>query len=191
MHPKTMTKELLNQKDIERIISRIAHEIVEKNKGARDLCLVGIQRGGVHLARRLSERIREIEAIEVPFGSLDIALYRDDIRLNKPRPVVRRTEIPFDINDRIVVLTDDVLFTGRSIRAALDALMDIGRPAQIQLAVLIDRGHRELPIRADYVGKNIPTARSENIEVLFKEEGQQDSVILQKPEHSDTKTSTQ
>lgn len=174
-----MQKELLNKKDIDRIISRIAHEIIEKNKGIDDLCLVGIQRGGVHLAKRLSEKIKDIEGISIPVGSLDITLYRDDINIKKPHPIVRRTEIHFDITDKKIILVDDVLFTGRSIRAALDALMDIGRPSQIQLAVLVDRGHRELPIRADYVGKNIPTARAENIEVLLQEDGLKDSVIIE------------
>lgn len=173
-----MTKELLSKQDIDRIISRIAHEIIEKNKGPEKLCLVGIQRGGVHLARRLASRIVSIEGFEVPVGSLDISLYRDDIGIRKKHPVVRKTDIPFDISEKIIILVDDVLFTGRSIRAALDALMDLGRPAQIQLAVLIDRGHKELPIRADYVGKNIPTARSENIEVQLQEESMDEKVIL-------------
>ncbi|HMK56981.1 MAG TPA: bifunctional pyr operon transcriptional regulator/uracil phosphoribosyltransferase PyrR [Dissulfurispiraceae bacterium] len=173
-----MTKELLSKQDIDRVLSRIAHEIVEKNKGPEKLCLVGIQRGGVHLARRIAARIESIEDVSLPVGSLDISLYRDDLTLRKKRPVVRKTDIPFDISERIIVLVDDVLFTGRSIRAALDALMDFGRPAQIQLAVLIDRGHRELPIRADYVGKNIPTARSESIDVLLEEESAEERVVL-------------
>lgn len=174
-----MQKELLNKKDIDRIVSRIAHEIIEKNKGIDNICLVGIQRGGVHLANRLSKKIKEIEEIDIPFGTLDITLYRDDINIKKPHPVVRRTEINFDITDKKIILVDDVLFTGRSIRAALDALMDIGRPSQIQLAVLVDRGHRELPIRADYVGKNIPTSRTENIEVYLEEDGKKDSVVIE------------
>jgi len=173
-----MIKELLNKQDIERIISRIAHEIIEKNKGPERICLVGIQRGGVHLARRLSGRLSAIESVAVPVGALDISLYRDDLSLRKKHPVVRKTDIPFDISERVIILVDDVLFTGRSIRAALDALMDFGRPAQIQLAVLIDRGHKELPIRADYVGKNIPTARSETIEVQLEEESVEEKVIL-------------
>jgi pyrimidine operon attenuation protein/uracil phosphoribosyltransferase len=173
-----MSKELLSKQDIERIISRIAHEIIEKNKGPEKICLVGIQRGGVHLARRLASRITAIEGVEVPVGSLDISLYRDDLSLRKKHPVVRKTDIPFDISERVIILIDDVLFTGRSIRAALDALMDFGRPAQIQLAVIIDRGHRELPIRADYVGKNIPTAKNENIEVQLEEEALEEKVIL-------------
>ena len=171
-------KELLSKKDIERVISRIAHEIVEKNKGTENLCLVGIQRGGVHLARRLALKIKSIEQVEIIVGSLDIAMYRDDIGMRKNHPVVRKTELLQNITGKKVVLVDDVLFTGRSIRAAMDALMDFGRPEQIQLAVLIDRGHRELPIRADYVGKNIPTSRKENIEVELKEEGGADRVIL-------------
>ncbi|MFZ6006690.1 MAG: bifunctional pyr operon transcriptional regulator/uracil phosphoribosyltransferase PyrR [Nitrospirota bacterium] len=174
-----MMKELLNKKDMERIISRIAHEIIEKNKGTENLCIVGIQRGGVHLAKRLANRIKDIENVDITVGSLDISLYRDDIGIRKEQPVVRKTEIPCDITDKKIVLVDDVLFTGRSIRAAMDALMDFGRPAQIQLAVLIDRGHRELPIRADYVGKNIPTSMSESIEVRLEEEGLEDRVLLQ------------
>ncbi|MDI6800905.1 MAG: bifunctional pyr operon transcriptional regulator/uracil phosphoribosyltransferase PyrR [Thermodesulfovibrionales bacterium] len=177
-----MTKELLNKKDIERMLLRIAHEIIEKNKGIENICLVGIQRGGVHLAKRLRLMIKGIENTEVPVGSLDISLYRDDIRIRKGHPVVRKTEIPCDVNDKKIILVDDVLFTGRSIRSAMDAIMDFGRPAQIQLAVLIDRGHRELPIRADYVGKNIPTSMSENISVQFEEEGHEDKVVLQSKE---------
>lgn len=177
-----MIKELLNKKDIERILSRIAHEIIEKNKGTENLCLVGIQRGGVHLAKRLAVKIKDIENADIMVGSLDISLYRDDIGIRKEQPVVRKTEMPCDITDKKVVLVDDVLFTGRSIRSAMDALMDFGRPAQIQLAVLIDRGHRELPIRADYVGKNIPTSRTESIEVQIEEEGLEDKVVLQAKE---------
>ncbi len=176
-----MTKELLNKKDIDRILSRIAHEVIEKNKGVEGLCLVGIQRGGVALAKRLANKIKAIEGVDIPVGSLDISLYRDDLKTHRPLPVLRKTDIPFDITDQKIVLIDDVLFTGRSIRSAMDALMDLGRPAQIQLAVLVDRGHRELPIRADYVGKNIPTARNENIEVCLEEEGKEDCVIIESP----------
>ena len=174
-----MPKELLDKKDIDRMLSRMAHEILERNKGARGLCLVGIQRGGVHLAKRLAHKIKEIEHRDVPVGSLDIAFYRDDLSIRKEQPQVRRTEVPCDLSDQKVVLVDDVLFTGRSIRAALDALMDIGRPASIQLAVLIDRGHRELPIKADFVGKNIPTAINENVEVCLEEEGKEDRVTIE------------
>lgn len=177
-----MTKELLNKKDIERILSRMAHEIIEKNKGTENLCIVGIQRGGVHLAKRLAKKIKEIEDREIAVGSLDIAFYRDDLNMRKEQPTVRKTDVPCEITDKKVVLVDDVLFTGRSIRAAMDALMDFGRPAQIQLAVLLDRGHRELPIRADYVGKNLPTSREENIEVQLEEDGLEDGVFIVSPE---------
>ncbi len=173
-----MPKELMNDKELERAIRRMAHEILERNRGAENLCLVGIQRGGVHLARRLSVKIKEIEHVDIPVGSLDISLYRDDIGIRKEHPVVRRTDVPCDVTDRKIILVDDVLFTGRSIRAAMDALMDIGRPAAIQLAVLIDRGHRELPIKADYVGKNIPTAMDETVEVRLREEGLDDRVVI-------------
>ncbi len=173
-----MPKELMNEHDINRALTRIAHEIIEKNKGTKNLCLVGIQRGGVHLAKRLATEIKTIEKKDIPVGSLDIALYRDDLNIRKEQPVIRRTEVPFEVTDLKIVLVDDVLFTGRSIRAALDALTDLGRPAHIQLTVLIDRGHRELPIKADFVGKNIPTALNETVEVQLKEEGFEDRVIL-------------
>ncbi len=173
-----MIKVLLSKQDIDRILSRMAHEIIERNKGSENLRLVGIQRGGVHLAKRLAAKIKSVDRVDIPVGFLDISLYRDDIGMRKEHPMVRKTEIPFDITDIKVILVDDVLFTGRSIRAALDALMDFGRPAQIQLAILIDRGHRELPIRADYAGKNIPTGRNETVEVRLEEEGMEDGVIL-------------
>ena len=175
-----MPKELMNKKDIDRALIRIAHEIIEKNKGTEKLCLVGIQRGGVHLAKRLASKIQHIEKKDIPVGSLDIAFYRDDLNIRKEQPVVRRTDVLFEVTDLEIILVDDVLFTGRSIRAALDALMDLGRPARIQLVVLIDRGHRELPIKADYVGKNIPTALNETVEVQLVEEGLEDRVILEK-----------
>jgi len=175
-----MPKELMNKKDIDRALMRMSHEIIEKNKGIEKLCLVGIQRGGVHLAKRLASKIQQIEKKEISVGSLDIAFYRDDLNIRKVQPVVRRTEVLFEVTDLKIILVDDVLFTGRSIRAALDALIDLGRPASIQLAVLIDRGHRELPIKADYVGKNIPTALSETVEVQLVEEGLEDRVILEK-----------
>jgi pyrimidine operon attenuation protein/uracil phosphoribosyltransferase len=176
-----MSKELMNKKDIDRALTRMAHEILEKNKGIEKLCLVGIQRGGVYLAKRLATKIKLIEKKDIPVGSLDIAFYRDDLNIRKEQPVVRRTEVPFEVTDLKIILVDDVLFTGRSIRAAMDALMDLGRPAAIELSVLIDRGHRELPIKADYVGKNIPTALSETVEVQLKEEGFEDRVILESP----------
>jgi len=174
-----MTKELLDKKDIERAITRMAHEIIEKNKGIRDICLVGIQRGGVHLANRLSAKLKEIEGSDQPVGMLDISFYRDDLNVRKDQPVVRRTQVPCEINDQKVVLVDDVLFTGRSIRAAMDAVMDLGRPAAIQLAVLVDRGHRELPIKADFVGKNIPTSMNETVIVQLSEDEVEDRVVLE------------
>ena len=170
-----MPKEILDSKDIKRVIRRIAHEIIEKNKGTENLCLVGIQIGGVILAQRLASQIESIEGGKIGVGALDITLYRDDINIKKEQPVVKTTDIPFSITYKTVVLVDDVLFTGRSIRAAMDALIDFGRPAYIQLAVLIDRGHRELPIRADYAGKNIPTSLNERIDVYLDKE---DKVVL-------------
>jgi pyrimidine operon attenuation protein/uracil phosphoribosyltransferase len=175
-----MPKELMNEHDINRALTRIAHEMIEKNKGTENLCLVGIQRGGVHLAKRLAAKIKTNEKQDIAVGSLDIALYRDDLNIRKEQPVIRRTEVPFEVTDLKIILVDDVLFTGRSIRAAMDALMDLGRPANIQLTVLVDRGHRELPIKADFVGKNIPTSLSEVVEVQLKEEGGRDRVILKK-----------
>jgi len=174
-----MSKELLDKKDIERAITRMAHEIIEKNKGIRSICLVGIQRGGVHIANRISARLKEIEGSDIPVGILDISLYRDDLNVRKEQPVVRRTQVPCEINDQKVVLVDDVLFTGRSIRAAMDAIMDLGRPSAIQLAVLVDRGHRELPIKADFVGKNIPTSMNETVIVQLSEDGVEDRVVLE------------
>lgn len=173
-----MPREILNSKDLERALTRIAHEIIERNKGVENLCLVGIQRGGVYLARRLASLIESIEGEHIEVGSLDITFYRDDLYIKKDQPVVRTTDISFPIAEKTVVLVDDVLFTGRSIRAAMDAIIDLGRPAFIQLAVLIDRGHRELPIRPDYVGKNIPTAFNDSVEVHLKEEGMEDKVVL-------------
>ena len=174
-----MPKELLDKKDIDRILARMAHEILEKNKGTKELCLVGIQSGGVHLAKRLAVKIKEIEGKEIPVGALDIAFYRDDLNIREKQPAVRRTEVPCEITDMKVVLVDDVLFTGRAIRAAMDALMDMGRPSCIQLAVLIDRGHRELPVKADFAGKNIPTAVNETVEVSLEEDGLEDKVTIE------------
>jgi pyrimidine operon attenuation protein/uracil phosphoribosyltransferase len=174
-----MPKELLDKTDIDRAITRMAHEIIEKNKGITSICLVGIQRGGVHIAKRLSNVLETIEGKSITVGALDITLYRDDINVKKVQPVVRRTEVNCDIDNKKVVLVDDVLFTGRSIRAAMDAIMDLGRPSAVQLAVLVDRGHRELPIKADFVGKNIPTSKDENVKVQLEEEGGEDSVVLE------------
>ena len=169
---------IMDEDGIRRALIRIAHEITEKNRGVDNVALVGIRTRGVPLAARIAEEIRKIENVEVPTGSLDITLYRDDLTTMGYNPVIHGTEIDFDVTGKHIVLVDDVLYTGRTIRAALDALIDMGRPKSIQLAVLIDRGHRELPIRADYAGKNVPTSRRETIEVALQEEGKTDEVIL-------------
>jgi pyrimidine operon attenuation protein/uracil phosphoribosyltransferase len=169
---------ILDKDGINRALVRIAHEILEKNKGTQHLCLIGIRKRGAYLARRLSECIEKIDQTKIPVGVLDITLYRDDLTLIAAGPLVHKTEIDFDINDKNVVLVDDVLYTGRTIRAALDALIDFGRPKSIQLAVLVDRGHRELPIRADYVGKNIPTSNNETVEVRLEEVDNKDEVVI-------------
>ena len=166
---------------MERALVRITHEILERNQGVKDLVLVGIRTGGVYLAERVREKIERLEGNRVPFGIIDIALYRDDFAVGLPRPVVGKTEIPFPLKDKRVILVDDVLFTGRTVRAAMDALIDFGRPKFIQLAVLIDRGHRELPIQADYVGKKILTAPGEEVTVTFRELEGQDRVVVQEP----------
>ncbi|BCK72510.1 MULTISPECIES: bifunctional pyr operon transcriptional regulator/uracil phosphoribosyltransferase PyrR [Streptomyces] len=169
---------VLEGPDIARMLTRIAHEIVERAKGADDVVLLGIPTRGVFLARRLAEKLEEITGRTVPVGSLDITMYRDDLRLG-PARTLARTDIPADgIEGRVVLLVDDVLFSGRTIRAALDALGDIGRPRAVQLAVLVDRGHRELPIRADYVGKNLPTSLRETVKVQLTEEDGRDAVLL-------------
>ena len=166
---------------IARTLTRIAHEIVERNKGVDDLALVGVRTRGVHLARRLGRILKDITGDDVPTGALDITLYRDDLMRNAvgPQPLVRRTEIPFSIDDRKILLVDDVLYTGRTTRAALDALIDFGRPRGIQLIVLVDRGHRELPIKADYVGKNLPTAPDQSVQVRLQESDNRDEVVLE------------
>ena len=174
-------KLIMDAGDIARALTRIAHEIVERNKGVKDVALVGIRTGDVHLAHRLVKRIQTIEDTQVPTGELDITLYRDDLALRKNQPVLRKTSVPFDIADKVVVLVDDVLFTGRTIRAAMDGLMDLGRPGEIQLAVLVDRGHRQLPIKATYIGKNLPTSREEKVQVLLEECGEDDRVVIAKP----------
>ncbi|GGZ94544.1 bifunctional pyr operon transcriptional regulator/uracil phosphoribosyltransferase PyrR [Streptomyces subrutilus] len=169
---------VLEAQDIARVLTRIAHEIVERAKGADDVVLLGIPTRGVFLARRLAAKLEEITGTKIPVGSLDITMYRDDLRM-KPARAIGRTEIPGDdLDGRLVVLVDDVLFSGRTIRAALDALGDLGRPRAVQLAVLVDRGHRELPIRADYVGKNLPTSLRETVRVLLQEEDGRDAVLL-------------
>ncbi len=170
--------QIMDAEGIRRALTRIAHEILERNKGIEDLVLVGIRSRGVPLAQRINAKIAEIEGTTVPLGALDITLYRDDLSRLGYHPVLHKTEIPFDITDKKVVLVDDVLYTGRTVRAALDALMDLGRPRLVQLAVLIDRGHRELPIRADFVGKNVPTSRRESVNVLLAEVDGVDKVVI-------------
>lgn len=172
---------MMDQETVRRALTRLAHEILEKNKGVKDICLVGIRTGGAVLAKRLQQCIKDIENVEIPLGILDITLYRDDLTTINTQPILRETLISFDLTGQKVVLVDDVLFTGRTIRAALDALIDFGRPANIQLAVLIDRGHRELPIRADYVGKNIPTSLEDDVRVILKDaKDGEDEVIIKK-----------
>lgn len=172
---------VMDEKSMKQALRRIAHEIIEHNKGVENIVLIGIHTRGVPLAKRMREYLKEIEGFEVPLGILDITLYRDDLIERHDQPVVHTTDVPFDLTGKHAVVIDDVLFTGRTIRSAMDALIDLGRPASIQLAVLIDRGHRELPIRADFVGKNVPSSRSELVEVKLKEIDQEDRVdILEK-----------
>src|SRR5258706_1518503 len=179
--PDTKSAVVMDADRISRTLTRIAHEIVERNKGVEDLALVGVRTRGVHIARRLARTLREITQTDIPTGALDITLYRDDLMRHAvgPQPLVRRTEIPFSIDDKKILLVDDVLYTGRTTRAALDALIDFGRPKAIQLIVLVDRGHRELPIKADYVGKNLPTAPEESVRVRLQETDGNDEVVLQ------------
>jgi pyrimidine operon attenuation protein/uracil phosphoribosyltransferase len=169
---------VMDEAAIDRALTRMSHEILEKHKGVEDVALVGIRSRGVPIAHRLAAKIRSIEGRDVPVGILDINLYRDDLTTIAEHPVLRRTEIPFSLEGRKIVLVDDVLFTGRTIRAALDALIDLGRPRRIQLAVLVDRGHRELPIRADYVGKNIPTSLDQEVKVCLREADGREAVEL-------------
>jgi pyrimidine operon attenuation protein/uracil phosphoribosyltransferase len=175
---------VLDAADVRRALTRIAHEIVERNKGAHGIVLLGIPTRGVPLARRLAARIADVEGVAVPAGSLDVTMYRDDLRL-RPARSLGPTEIPSEgVDGRVVVLVDDVLFSGRTVRAALDALNDIGRPKAVQVAVLVDRGHRELPIRADYVGKNLPTSLRETVSVLVQELDGRDGVLLGRAHHA-------
>ncbi len=171
---------VLDQQAIRRALTRVAHEIIERNKGVHECVLVGIKTRGIFLAERLAKRIKEIEGEKLAVGELDITLYRDDLttKTESQEPEVKGTDIPVDINEKKVILIDDVLYTGRTVRAAMDAIMDLGRPSQIQLAVLVDRGHRELPIRADYVGKNIPTSSAEKIVVELLETDDTDQVTI-------------
>ena len=169
---------IVNSDDLQRIITRLAYEIVERNRGTEDLVIIGLRTRGAFIAERIARRISEIEKVKVPTGFLDVTLYRDDFRTRLKQPEVQVTNIPFQIAEKIVTLVDDVLFTGRTIRAALDALMDYGRPARINLAVLVDRGHRELPIKPDFVGKNIPTSIGEEVRVRLQEVDNEDCVYL-------------
>jgi pyrimidine operon attenuation protein/uracil phosphoribosyltransferase len=170
--------ELIDAEGLRRVITRIAHEIIERNGGAENVVLVGIRRRGYPLAKRIAAKIHEFESVEIPVGALDITLYRDDLQMIAHQPVVSGTEIAFDIDEKVVVLVDDVLFTGRTVRAALDELIDFGRPRAIQLAVVVDRGHREIPIRADFVGKNVPTSKREVIMVHVTEIDDHDGVSI-------------
>jgi pyrimidine operon attenuation protein/uracil phosphoribosyltransferase len=172
--------QILDETALDRALTRIAHEILERNAGAKDVAFVGVRTRGVTLAQRLALRIARIDGTQPPVGALDISLYRDDLGM-RGAPVVRGTEIPFSIKDKTVVLVDDVLFTGRTVRAALDAIVDLGRPRMVQLAVLVDRGHRELPIRPDYVGKNLPTSRRETVAVRLREHDGEDRVVIEEP----------
>ncbi len=169
---------IIDEKGLQRTITRLAHEILERNRGTEKIVIVGIRTRGAFLAQRILKEIERIEGIKLPLGILDITLYRDDFRQRMKQPVVQQTEIPFDIDEKNIVLVDDVLYTGRTTRAALEALMAFGRPERIQLAVLVDRGHRELPIKPDYVGKNIPTSIGEEIQVKMKEVDDEDCVLL-------------
>ena len=169
---------IMNSGEMARAIKRMAHEVVEANKGVANLVLLGVQRRGVPLARRLGDAIHQVEGKEVPSGALDITFYRDDLSKLGPSPQVSSTEMPFDVNEKIIILVDDVLYTGRTVRAALDVIMDWGRPQAIRLAVLVDRGHRELPIRPDFVGKNVPTSQKEIIKVKIKEIDGAEEVVV-------------
>lgn len=171
-------KQVLDEGGIERVLARIAHEVLERNQGVADLVLIGIRTRGVFLAKRLQQKIFEIEKKEIPVGVLDITLYRDDLSEVGPKPEIHETDISFNLKDKIVILIDDVLFTGRTIRAALDALIDFGRPKVIRLVVLVDRGHRELPIKADYVGKNVPTALQDRVIIRLKETDGKDEAVI-------------
>lgn len=173
-----LKSKVVDAEGLDRILTRIAHEILEKNKGSGNLVLIGMRTRGEFLANRIKEKIRNIEGAELPFGVLDVTLYRDDFRTRIKQPQVSVSNITFDINEKDVVIVDDVLYTGRTVRSALNALMDLGRPSSIQLFILVDRGHRELPIRADYVGKNIPTSLNEEIKVRMTEIDDEDAIYL-------------
>ena len=173
-----MKTTVLDAEGLRRTVNRLSHEVVEKNRGVQNVALVGIRTRGEFLAHRVAKKIAEIENVNVQVGALDITLYRDDLRGRLDQPVLKSTEILFDIRGKVIVFIDDVLFTGRTIRSALNALMDLGRPAEIQLLVLVDRGHRELPIKADFVGKNVPTARNQEVQVALTEADEEDAIYL-------------
>lgn len=164
-----LKSQIMDSDEVKRTLVRMAHEITEKNKGVKNLCLVGIKRRGIPLAKQLAENIKQIENVEIPCGTIDIAFYRDDLSNINETPIISETNIPFDVTDKIIVLVDDVIYTGRTVRAAIDGIFDHGRPAKIQLAALIDRGHRELPIRPDFVGKSLPTSQNETVSVNIYE----------------------
>jgi pyrimidine operon attenuation protein/uracil phosphoribosyltransferase len=175
--PPREKAQVLDEATLDRALTRIAHEILERNAGAKDLAFIGLRTRGITLAQRLAAKVSQIDGTSLPVGTLDITLYRDDLDM-RGVPVIRGTDIPFSIKGKTVVLVDDVLFTGRTIRAALDAIIDLGRPQMIQLAILVDRGHRELPIRPDYIGKNVPTSRRESVAVRLKENDGEDRVVI-------------
>ncbi|MBU1061821.1 MAG: bifunctional pyr operon transcriptional regulator/uracil phosphoribosyltransferase PyrR [Candidatus Omnitrophica bacterium] len=174
---------ILTKEEIARAITRISHEILEKNRGSKDLAVIGIRTRGYVLAERIVQSIKSIDGSSLPVGALDITLYRDDLSVVSEQPVIHKTEIDFDIEGKNIILVDDVLYTGRTVRCALDALIDFGRPRTIQLAVLIDRGHRELPVRADYVGKNLPTSQKELVQVKLEEVDEEDSVFIEEAQN--------
>lgn len=182
---RELKAKIMDEAGFERTLTRLAHEILEKNRGAESIVIVGIKTRGEYLARRIARKIEEVEHLTLKMGSLDITLYRDDLLGKLEQPVLKGTDIIFDIKDKNVILIDDVLYTGRTIRAALDELIDLGRPRTIQLAVLVDRGHRQLPIKADYVGKNVPTSAEESVRVHIKEVDGEDAVLLMHPEKSE------
>jgi pyrimidine operon attenuation protein / uracil phosphoribosyltransferase len=180
MADKTQENEVLSADDIQRTLQRLSHEIREKNPGLKEVALIGIQTRGVFLAQRIQKILKELENIDLPLGTIDITFYRDDLTAIGPKPQVKETRIPCDIDKKTIVLIDDVLFTGRTIRSALNEIMDFGRPRKVELLVLVDRGHRELPIRADFVGKNIPTSADERVDVRLKEVDGSDQVVVGK-----------
>ncbi len=182
-------KTIMGESEIRRALNRIAHEIIERNKGTRNLALIGIKRRGDFIAQRIADRIKESEGKKIPIGALDITLYRDDLQLVSEAPIIEGTAIPFDIGKKIIILIDDVLYTGRTIRAAMEELMDFGRPKAIQLAVLVDRGHRELPIHPDFVGKKVPTAKKEIVDIHIQEVDGEDCVTIHQRTRSKDKVS--